>query len=314
MAEVEDVLPVGQVVVPGEQRPELASLVPEDGEVAVVDVEVVILDVRVDRSSEREALVECVALLGREQRAMLRGDALPLREQGLGGACDVLARAEPRDVGADRPDREAGVVDPGSMVVVEDPRSAGEVEPGVLRLLEVGEPLLAAIAVREDCGELFLALGGGDLLGDAQLDREAREPPELVVGAEDEDVDRRHHPGDGLVRDIWKRLSATLVEDEVGPIAEVQELEVVLEDAVDPFEQAVVRVQERVTRTEPTALRHDRLVLELPELWHLEIDGAPPSRPRPCRAIARTARPSACSNGLPGVRRALLGGRGSPRP
>ena len=46
----------------------------------------------------------------------------------------------------------------------------------------------------------------------------------------------------------------------------------VLEDAVDPFEQAVVRLQERVARPQPTALGHDRLVFELTQLRDLELD------------------------------------------
>ena len=68
-------------------------------------------------------------------------------------------------------------------MVMEHARSAGEVEPRVLRLLEVGEPPFAGIAVREGCDELFLVLGACHLLGYTQLECKARKPPELVVGA-----------------------------------------------------------------------------------------------------------------------------------
>ena len=58
VAQVEDVLRLGEEPVVGEQRAELAHLVPEDREEPVLDVEVVVLDERVDRAREREALVE----------------------------------------------------------------------------------------------------------------------------------------------------------------------------------------------------------------------------------------------------------------
>ena len=68
-------------------------------------------------------------------------------------------------------------------MVMEHARSAGKVEPRVLVLLEVGDPPFAGIAVGEGCGELFLVLGACHLLGYAQLECQARKPPELVVGA-----------------------------------------------------------------------------------------------------------------------------------
>ena len=63
-----------------EERAELAHLVPEDREVAVVDVEVVVLDVREDSPREREALVEGGALLLGDELAVLGGDPLALRD------------------------------------------------------------------------------------------------------------------------------------------------------------------------------------------------------------------------------------------
>jgi hypothetical protein len=126
---------------------------------------------------------------------------------------------------------------------MEHARAAGEVEPRVLRLREVGEPPRAGIAAREAPDELVLVLGVRDLLRHAELDRQARKPAELVVGSQNEDVDRRHHRRDGLVRDVRKGLSAPLVEREVRRVAEMEELEVILEDSIHPFEQAVVRAK-----------------------------------------------------------------------
>ena len=60
----------------GEECAELANFVPEDRQVAVIDVEVVVLDVGEDRPSEREALVERPTVLLGEQRAILAGDLL----------------------------------------------------------------------------------------------------------------------------------------------------------------------------------------------------------------------------------------------
>ena len=251
MAEQEHVLAVRKEPVARQERTERAHLVPEDREVAMVDVEVMVLDVGEHRAGEREALVEGLAKLRREQRAVLLGDALTLGQSSFARTRDVLAGVESRDVGADRLDREPGVVDPRAVVVVEDAGPAGEVEPRILRLLEVGEPPFAGIAADEVRDELVLVRGACDCRGHAQLDSESSKPPELVIGAQDEHVDRGHHRRDGLVRNVRESVSASLVEGEVGLVAEIQELEVVLQDAVDSLEQAVVRMEERVARSEP---------------------------------------------------------------
>ena len=71
VAQEEDVFLVDQETVRSEQRPELARLVPEDREVPVVDVEVVVLDVGKDFPRERKALVEGLNRLVSEERAVL---------------------------------------------------------------------------------------------------------------------------------------------------------------------------------------------------------------------------------------------------
>ena len=155
--------------------------------------------------------------LRREQRAVPLGDALTLDERSFARKRHVLAGVESRDVGADRPDPEPGVVDPRAVVVEEDAGPAGEVEPRVLGLLEVGEPLFAGVAAAEVRDELLLVRGACDCRGHAELDCQSCEPPKLLVGAQDEHVDTGHHLRDGLVRDVRESLSALLIEGEVRP-------------------------------------------------------------------------------------------------
>ena len=237
----------------------------------MVDVEVMVLDVGEHRAREREALVEGLAQLRREQRAVLLGDALTLGQCSFARARDVLAGVESRDVGADRLDREPGVVDPRAVVVVEDAGPAGEVEPRVLGLLEVGEPPFAGVAAGEGSRRArprSSALATCSETPSSTASRASRRSSSS--GRRTRTSIAGHHLRDGLVRDVRESLSASLVEGEVRPVAEAQELEVVLEDAVDPLEEAVVRVQERVARSEPAAIGDDRLVLDLGHLRDLE--------------------------------------------
>ena len=196
---------------------------------------------------------------------------------------------------------------------MEDTRSAGEVEPRILRLLEVGEPPFAGIAAAR------LATSSSSSSAPATCSDTPSSTARRASRRSSSSGRRtRTSIADTIFAMVWSEMSgnassAPLVEGEVRPVAETQELEVVLEDAVDPFEQAVVRMQERVARPEPAALGDDRLVLELRHLRDLELDELRSWRPRPCRANARTARPSARSSGRPGRRTAPPGARVSPR-
>src|SRR4029453_11519742 len=105
MAQVEHVLLIGQETVAPEQSAELAHLVPEEREVAVLDVEVMVLDERKDRAGERQALVERLTLAVGQERPVLLRDPLSLRQHLLERARDVLGRLEPLDVGTNRSDR-----------------------------------------------------------------------------------------------------------------------------------------------------------------------------------------------------------------
>src|SRR5262245_10837793 len=272
VTQVEDVLSLGQEPVPGEQRAELANLVPEDRQVAVVDVEVVVLDVRKDEPGECKALVEGAATVLVDQRAILFRNPLTLCERGVARTRNVLAGLEAGDVGADRLDREPGVVDPGAVVVMKHAGSAREVEPRVLRLLELREPPLAGTVGGKEGHQLVFAARPPDPTAHAELDREPGEPSKLVVRAQDERVDARHHRRDRLILDLGEGLATALVEDEVSAVAEAEELEVILQDTVDPFEQRVVGTQELVARPQAAAAGDERLVFVLPELGYVECN------------------------------------------
>ena len=93
--ELEDVFRVLQVSVRREERPELAHLVPPAREEPVVAEELVLLDVREDHAREPEQLVEALARLLVEQRAVLLGEPVPLSRKLLRRALDLspLVRA-----------------------------------------------------------------------------------------------------------------------------------------------------------------------------------------------------------------------------
>jgi hypothetical protein len=99
-----------------------------------------------------------------------------------------------------------------------------------------------------------------------------RETPQLVVGAEHQDVDRGDHACQRPVVDLGAGAPASLVEGEVGAVTEVQQLEVVLQDAVEPCEQPVVGGEQQVGGSDPAPFGDDRFVLELRELRDLECD------------------------------------------
>ena len=233
----------------------------------MLDVEVVVLDERVDGPSQRQALGERLAQVVGEQRAVFLGDPLALREHGVVRARDVLAGLEAPDIRADGADRQPGVVDPGALIVVEAV-PVREAEPRVLRRVEVGQPAGPGLAPGQSGTERLLVGCALDGSGHAELDRQAGESLELLVRPQDEQVDRRHHLRDRLVRDVRKRLPADLVEDEVGPVSEGEELEVVLPHAVVSFEQAVPGDEQEVGRADRASLGDDGLVLERRQLRH----------------------------------------------
>jgi hypothetical protein len=116
--QVEDVLRVVEEPVRAEDLAELADAVPEDRVVPVLDVEVVVLDVRIDAPREADELVERgPVVVGREQLAVLARDPLALRDDLVERPVDLLAGLELLDVAAERVERHRQIVHPGAVVV-----------------------------------------------------------------------------------------------------------------------------------------------------------------------------------------------------
>ncbi|MEZ5766879.1 MAG: hypothetical protein R3D80_03895 [Paracoccaceae bacterium] len=86
------------------------------------------------------------------------------------------------------------------------------------------------------------------------LDGEAGQFLDLVVGAEQLAVDALHHLGDGLVGNGGELALHEAEEIEIGGIAEIEELEVVLPDLVGELDQLVIGLEDRVGVVEPDAV------------------------------------------------------------
>ena len=72
-------------------------------------------------------------------------------------------------------------------------RTVGEVEPGILGFLEIGQPLLARVRAGQVCLQRGLVLRGQHGVADTQLFGELGQAAQLVVRTEQDDVDARHH-------------------------------------------------------------------------------------------------------------------------
>ena len=165
-----------------EQRAELAQLVPPARQEPVVAVELVLLDVREDRAREAEQLVERLAGLLVEQRAVLLGEPVALARDLLGRAARprspaFSARMWPIDGGV----RDARVVVPAAVEVVE-PVADRHVEPRVLDPLELLEPGAAGIAPVELGVDLRRRAALDERAVDAGVDREPRQAGSSALG------------------------------------------------------------------------------------------------------------------------------------
>ncbi len=104
------------------------------------------------------------------------------------------------------------------------------------------------------------------------VDRHAGEALELLVRPEQVDLDAGHHLRDGQVGDARPRLLAEAEEVQVGRVAEVEELEVVLPQLQRQVEQAVVVGLDLPAGAEAGAGLDDEVgVLELGK--GVEVDG-----------------------------------------
>ena len=270
--EVEDVFLHLEEPMLDKDASQLAHLVPEDRVMPVLHVEVVVLDVGVDAPGERDEVVEGLPiLLAGQQLTVFAGDPLALAGDLLERAGDVLARLELLDVAPHRGEREPQVVHPGAvLVVVAGPRRVPE--PRLLCLLERSEPAVSAGRLADPVECLLRGDPVLDQPGQIELDGEAGELAELVVGAEEEDVDPDDHPGDRLVEDSRERALAEVTEGQVGRVPEVQHLEVVVRHLVHVLEQAAVGREQVEGGHEPTPLDHEPFVLDLGQAGDLDCD------------------------------------------
>src|SRR3954466_6560783 len=116
--EVEEVVALSQDAGPDDAVCDRAHLVPEHRVVAVLDVEVVVLQVRADEARQSEAVVEGGALgIGRQQRAVLRGYAIAALQELLARARERLAAVDAGDVAGERGPRDREVVRPCPLVM-----------------------------------------------------------------------------------------------------------------------------------------------------------------------------------------------------
>ena len=171
-----------RIAVRREQRAELAHLVPPPRQEPVVAEELVLLDVGEDHAREPEQLVEALARLLVEQRAVLLGEPVTLALRAPRSAARSPRRPIRAHVADERRVRDARVVEPAAVVVVE-PVAGRHVEPRVLHLLELLEPRLARVALRQLGVDLLVASGPRRTPSPRRCRREAREALELGVRA-----------------------------------------------------------------------------------------------------------------------------------
>ncbi len=146
---------------------ELAHLVPEHGVMPVLDVEVVILDVGEDGAGQAELFLEGLPVfVGGQERGVLGGQPVALFLDLDYRAGDALALFDFLDVAANGQARHGHVVNPRAVQVIEA-GAGGEIEPGVLRFLQLFQPFLARLA---------LAHLGGDFVGVDGFLEDARHP------------------------------------------------------------------------------------------------------------------------------------------
>ena len=91
-------------------------------------------------------------------------------------------------------------------MVVKDTGSVGEVEPRVFRRLVLGEPLRPGRAARESSPQFLLAAYSLHAVGYPERDREPSQTFELLVRAQDENVDPRDHLRHHAIFDSGERL------------------------------------------------------------------------------------------------------------
>src|ERR671910_771420 len=237
--EQEDVGLAAEEPLLGQDPAELAHLAPQHRVAPVLDVEVVVLDVGEHHPGQAELLLEGgPVLVGGQQLAVLAHDPVALGPDGLDGPADVDPLAQLGDVVAHEPERDLQVLQPHLVGVVEA-AARGEVEPRLGRRLPLGQPGLPGVAAPQGLDHLGRR-GLPEGAVDAAVDGQAGQLLELLVRLEQVDLDPGDHLGDGQVGDAGEGLLAEPEEVQVGGVAEVEELEVVLPQLQGQVDQLVV--------------------------------------------------------------------------
>ena len=161
------------------------------------------------------------------------------------------------------------MVDPGLFVVVEA-GAVGEVEPRLADLVPVGLPLGAAVGLLEGEAHLVGIVEVEDVV-EAGVDGLLGQHLELLVRPEQVDLHAGDHLGDAEVGDRREGLLAEPEEVEVGGVAQVEELEVVLPRLEAEVLESVVLDLDPVARAGAEARRDDVEVLHLGQ--RAEVDG-----------------------------------------
>ena len=257
-----------------EHPAQVTHLAPDHRVRPVLDVEVVVLDIGEDGARQAELGVERrPVLVGVEQLAVLADDPVALLVQCRNGPVEALTLLDLVDVVGDVAEGHLGVLDPDLVGVVET-RPGREVEPRLGGLLPLGDPGLAGLVGLELRPDHVGRAAGREAVFDAAAHGQPGELLQLVVGPEQVDVDAGDHLGDREVGDRRERGLAEPEEVQVGRVAEVEELEVVLPQGHRVVQEAVVSGQQRVAGAaagsggDDLEVLQDRQWVEL-ELGHL---------------------------------------------
>ena len=219
----------------------------------MLDVEIVVLDIGKHGARQAELAFERGAGVRVEQFGIFLRDAVALGGDLRSGAVDLLASLDTDDVIPDVAERDIEVLDPVFVGRIEAV-SGREIEPGILRLLPRLEPLMAVRPLR-DRRQRRVSRAGPKRGCDVELHRELGQLLQFIVGPEQIDIDALHHLGNRLVGNVGELSLEEAEEIQIGGIAEVQKLEMILPGLVEKLDRPVVGLHQAVGVIETDALR-----------------------------------------------------------
>jgi len=140
------------------------------------------------------------------------------------------------------------------------------------RLLQLIQPFPAGRAHLFERGQDIGGIGAvAQLPVDFEFDRQTRQFLQFLVGAEHEDVDPRHHAGDGLVGDLRERFLAKLEKHEIGAIAQHEELEVVVPHLRERLDATVIGYTDIMVLPDAATRGHHLDVVEFGQRRNLDV-------------------------------------------